>query len=115
MTFSSLSGKNNSPDSLLSQRLENIGVQEITLWKEMVLKDASLFNNIYSLIYCNNPRLAWHAAWVIDHVSEASVMDENSEKEDRDNSPHKYGEQHPWDKTLPVMEIFGAKQGPNGN
>ena len=71
MNFSSLSGKNNHPDSLLSQRLEKIGVQEISLWKEMVLKDESLFNEIYDLIYCNNPRLAWHAAWVIDHVSEA--------------------------------------------
>ena len=37
----------------------------------MVLKDASLFNEIYYLIYSDNPRLAWHAAWVIDHVSEA--------------------------------------------
>jgi len=37
----------------------------------MVLKDESLFLKIYSLIYCDNPRLAWHAAWVIDHVSEA--------------------------------------------
>ena len=74
----------------------------------MVLKDESLFNEIYDLIYSNNPRLAWHAAWVIDHVSEASVMNENSEKEDRDNSPNKYREQHPRYKTLPVMEIFGA-------
>ena len=80
MTFSSRSGKNNSPDSLLSQRLEKIGVQEISPWKGMVLKDESLFNEIYSLIYCDNPRLAWHAAWVTDHVSEASVMNENSEK-----------------------------------
>jgi len=108
MTFSSRSGKKNNQDSLLSQRLEKIGVQEISLWKEMALKDEPLFNEIYDLIYSNNPRLAWHAAWVIDHVSEASVMNENSEKEDRDNSPNKYGEQHPGYKTLPVMEIFGA-------
>lgn len=92
MTFSSLSGKNNSPDSLLSQRLENIGVQEITLWKEMVLKDVSLFNEIYNLIYCDNLRLAWHATWVIDHVSEASVTNKNSEKEDRNYPPEKNGE-----------------------
>lgn len=38
----------------------------------MVLRDESLFHEIYNLIYCNNPRLAWHAAWVIDHVSEAN-------------------------------------------
>ncbi len=50
MTFSSLSGKNNSPDSLLSQRLEKIGVQEISLWKEMVLKDEPLFNEINNLL-----------------------------------------------------------------
>lgn len=71
MTFSSRSGKKNNEDSLLSQRLEKIGIQEISIWKEMVLKDEPLFNEIYNLIYSNNSRLAWHAAWVIDHVSEA--------------------------------------------
>ncbi len=71
MIFSNQSGKTNNPETLLSKRLEKIGVQEISLWKEMVLKDESLFSEIYHLIYCNNPRLAWHAAWVIDHVSKA--------------------------------------------
>jgi hypothetical protein len=37
----------------------------------MVLQDDSLFTEIYRLIYCDNPRIAWHAAWVIDHASEA--------------------------------------------
>ena len=71
MTFSSRSGKNNHPETILCQKLEKIGIQEISLWKEMVLKDASLFNEIYYLIYSDNPRLAWHAEWVIDLVSEA--------------------------------------------
>jgi hypothetical protein len=71
MTFSSQSGKINNPETILSKRLEQIGIQEISLWKEMVLKDELLFGEIYDLIFCDNPRLAWHAAWVIDHVSEA--------------------------------------------
>lgn len=41
------------------------------MWREIVLHDEALFVEIYHLIYCDNPRLAWHAAWVIDHVSEA--------------------------------------------
>lgn len=57
---------------LLRRNLENIGIQEIHLWKEMVLHDPSLFDKIYCLIYCENPKLAWHAAWVIDHASEAA-------------------------------------------
>jgi len=71
MTFSSHTGKKSNANALLIKRLENIGVQEISLWKEMVLKDEPLFREIYHLIYCDNPRIAWHAAWVIDHVSEA--------------------------------------------
>jgi hypothetical protein len=71
MTFSRQYGreKDNFPD--LRSRLEHIGAREIYIWKEMVLRDESLFEEIYGLIYCDQPRIAWHAAWVIDHVSEA--------------------------------------------
>ena len=62
-------GKNNFPD--IKSRLEHIGTKEIYIWKEMVLQDESLFEEIYSLIFCDSPRISWHAAWVIDHVSEA--------------------------------------------
>ncbi len=62
-------GRDNIPE--IKSRLENIGTKEIYIWKEMVLQDGSLFEEIYSLIFCDNPRIAWHAAWVIDHVSEA--------------------------------------------
>lgn len=58
-----------SPD--LKKVLEKIGNLEIGIWKEMILRDESLFAQIYSLIYLENPKIAWHAAWVIDHVSEA--------------------------------------------
>lgn len=61
--------KNDRVD-LLKARLENLGNREIYLWKELVKRDQSLFAEIYQLIYCENPRIAWHAAWVIDHVSE---------------------------------------------
>jgi len=57
---------------ILRKNLESIGIREIGIWKELVLRDESLFSEIYSLMYCDNRRLAWHAAWVIDHVSEAS-------------------------------------------
>lgn len=54
----------------LEGKLKIPGVREIYLWKAMVLQDESLFAEVYDLIYCDNPRLAWHAAWVIDHASE---------------------------------------------
>lgn len=56
--------------ALIGAKLEKLGKQEIYLWKELVKKDESLFAEIYRLIYSENPRIAWHAAWVIDHVSE---------------------------------------------
>jgi hypothetical protein len=71
MTFSSRSEKKDDSGLLLRNRLEMLGAREIFLWKEMVLKDISLFEQIYPLIYCEKPKVAWHAAWVIDHVSEA--------------------------------------------
>jgi hypothetical protein len=71
MTFCKQSGQKAEPDTDLGRRLENIGVKEIGIWKEMVLRDDSLFNEVYRLIYCDNPRIAWHAAWVTDHASEA--------------------------------------------
>jgi hypothetical protein len=71
MTFSGLSEKNDAAELLLRKRLETFGRCEILLWKEMVLRDEPLFAQIYRLIYCDNPRISWHAAWVIDHVSEA--------------------------------------------
>ena len=69
MTFSSLSGQKSDPSLL--DNLERIGAREIGIWKEMVLRDNLLFKDIYDLIYSANSRIAWHAAWVIDHVSEA--------------------------------------------
>lgn len=55
---------------IVKTRLETLGKQEIYLWKELVKRDETLFAEIYQLIYSENPRIAWHAAWVIDHVSE---------------------------------------------
>jgi hypothetical protein len=71
MTFFNQSGKKDESGMLLRNRIEMLGAREIYLWKEMVLRDESLFSQIYALIYCDQPRIAWHAAWVIDHVSEA--------------------------------------------
>jgi hypothetical protein len=74
MIFSNQYGKekDNVPD--LKTRLENIGPKEIYIWKEMVLQDSSLFEEVYNLIFCDNPRIAWHAAWVVDHVCEAEPI-----------------------------------------
>ena len=35
-----------------------------------MLQDELLFTQVYKLIYNDNPKIAWHAAWVIDHASE---------------------------------------------
>ena len=74
MTFSGLSGKNNDAELLLRNRLGSFGKSEIYLWKEMVSKDDSLFTQIYQLIFCEDPKVAWRAAWVIDHASEADPV-----------------------------------------
>ncbi len=71
MNSSNQPGRKSESTGILKKNLENIGIQEIGIWKEMVLQDDALFSEIYSLIYCDNPRIAWHAAWVTDHVSEA--------------------------------------------
>ena len=71
MTFSNQFEQKDDANLLLRIKLEKFGIREIYLWKEMVLGDESLFAQIYSLIYCDNSKVAWHAAWVIDHVSEA--------------------------------------------
>jgi hypothetical protein len=71
MTSSSQSGKKDDSDLNLKNRIKKFGACEIYLWKEMVLQDESLFPQIYALMYNDQPRIAWHAAWVIDHVSEA--------------------------------------------
>ncbi len=72
MISSAQSGKNRDAEILLRDRLVHFGIKEIYLWKEMVLRDEALFNQIYRLIHCDNPRIAWHAAWVTDHASEAN-------------------------------------------
>jgi hypothetical protein len=70
MTFSNPCIQDNEPSSQLKDRLERLGAREIGLWKEMVLQDESLFPQIYHCMFSNHPKLAWHSAWVIDHVSE---------------------------------------------
>ena len=55
----------------LRASLQTLGKKEIYIWKEMVLRDDDLFTSIYQLIYCDDLRIAWHAAWIIDHASEA--------------------------------------------
>lgn len=72
MTISNQSRQKDESWTDLHRRLENIGGKEIGIWKEMVLQDNLLFKEVYKLIYCDHPRIAWHAAWVIDHASEAS-------------------------------------------
>ncbi len=71
MTSSKRSEKKDDTTNRLRDNLEKIGIREIYLWKEIVRKDDSLFDQIYQLIYCDNPKISWHAAWVIDRVSEA--------------------------------------------
>jgi len=69
MTSSNLSVQKSNP--LLQDNLERLGAREIGIWKEMILQDKVLFKDVYNLIYSDNSRIAWHASWVIDHVSEA--------------------------------------------
>jgi len=69
MTSSNRTEQTTDPELLNS--LERIGAKEIRIWKELVLQDDALFQSLYNLIYSENHRIAWHAAWIVDHVSEA--------------------------------------------
>lgn len=71
MTSSNQFVPKDDPNPDLTNILKKIGNLETGIWKEMVRRDESLFAQIYTLIYHENPKTAWHAAWVIDHVSEA--------------------------------------------
>ncbi len=71
MIFSSPTEKKDDANRFLDTELINIGIGEIRIWKEMVQQDDALFAKVYGLISSENPRIAWHAAWIIDHVSEA--------------------------------------------
>ncbi|MEI7420687.1 MAG: hypothetical protein WCK18_01275 [Prolixibacteraceae bacterium] len=62
----------NEEDFDLSRNIEQFSsIHEIYLWREMVLRDEMLFLRVYKLISSDNPKVAWHAAWLIDHASEA--------------------------------------------
>lgn len=55
---------------LLKEKLLQIGEGELELWKLSVLTDENVFNQIYSLIFSNNPKVAWRAGWIIDNATE---------------------------------------------
>ena len=71
MTFSSQFEMKNEEDFDLSRNIEQFSISEIYLWREMVLRDDLLFSRVYKLISSKNPKVAWHAAWVIDHAVDA--------------------------------------------
>lgn len=74
MTFSGRLETKNEEDFELSRQIELFSIREIYLWREMVLQDDLLFLRVYKLISSSNPKVAWHAAWVIDHASEANPL-----------------------------------------
>lgn len=71
MIFSVRFEMKNVDDFELSRNIEKFSNREIYLWREIVLRNDSLFARVYNLISSPNPKVAWHAAWVIDHASEA--------------------------------------------
>jgi len=55
----------------LRQRILDVGGGELDLWKRMVIEDELLFDQLFSLIFGDDHRLAWRACWIIDNASEA--------------------------------------------
>ncbi|MCE1197368.1 MAG: hypothetical protein LWW85_00240 [Marinilabiliales bacterium] len=56
----------------LRDQLRHLRGGEIKIWRELVSKDPNLFAQIYQWIFCDDPRIAWHAAWITDHAAEAN-------------------------------------------
>ena len=49
---------------------ETIGKKEVDWVVEVVMYDAGLFDSVFSMIFEPDEKIAWHAAWVIEKVSE---------------------------------------------
>ncbi len=52
------------------QEIYAIGIRELKLWKVAVKADKELFNQLFELIFSDDPRLAWRSCWIIDSASE---------------------------------------------
>ena len=47
-----------------------MGVGTLEFWKRAILIDKILFNQLFSFIFSDNPKLAWRSCWIIDTASE---------------------------------------------
>jgi len=62
--------QNKIDNKVLREEIYSIGVGELALWKRAVNADKELFNQLYELIFSDDHRLSWRAAWIIDSASE---------------------------------------------
>lgn len=54
----------------IRDKIVHLGGGEIDVWSKSLPKDKLLFEQIYLLIFSDDPRLAWHACWIVDKASE---------------------------------------------
>jgi hypothetical protein len=69
-----ITSANEIQDSLAAKNIQrsilDVGSGELEMWKSMVIGNEQLFDQLFSLIFSDNHRLAWRACWIIDTASE---------------------------------------------
>ncbi len=56
--------------SQVKEKLGHIGGGELEFWKYTVLTDPEIFNEVLNLIFKDEEKIAWRAAWIIDNATE---------------------------------------------
>lgn len=53
----------------IRQDILAIGIDEVNVWKRVVLSDEKLFEYLFQLVFSHDLRVAWRSCWIIDHAS----------------------------------------------
>lgn len=53
---------------------ETIGRKEVNLLRDILLEDTEQFESVFQMIFEQDEKIAWHAAWVVEKVSEANPL-----------------------------------------
>ena len=61
----------------------NMGKKEVEMIRSLLLHDAEQLEYVFSLIFDTDEKIAWHAAWVIEKVSEhdANLISEDKNRQ----------------------------------
>ena len=70
MTTSGKEIYDNPATSDIELKILTISSGEHVIWKQTVMADEKLFNQLFELVFSDNQPLAWRACWIVDGASE---------------------------------------------